>query len=247
MYHDVFDYSSTESGFQNVGAIKYKLSKQSFEEQIKTIAGYCEEQLINKEDIYLTFDDGGESFLTIIAPVLERYGLKGFFFISTQFIGHAGFLSAQEIIELDKRGHFIGVHSHSHPQNISLLDLDEIKYEWCHSLNILKGIISKSVQYASIPNGFFSKDSLLILRECGVKIIFSSEPKSSYKDHNGLKLIGRYTVTREMKTKDVLKLLKPYSFIKMKQFIKWRILKLVKIILGKFYFNIRTLIMNKYS
>lgn len=247
MYHDVFDNSFIESGFQNIGAIKYKIYRQPFEEQIKTITTYCEEMLIDKENVFLTFDDGGKSFFTIIAPVLEKCGFKGYFFITTQFINTTGFLTSQEIIELDRRGHFIGVHSHTHPQNISALGLDQIKYEWEQSLITLDRILNKKVSYASIPGGFYSNDSLSVLKNIGVKVIFTSKPSSSYALQNGVKVIGRYSVTREMKTEDVLNLMKPYSINKLKQWIKWRILKLAKKILGKFYFKIQTSILNKYS
>jgi len=155
MYHDVFDSSFSESGFQNVSAIKYKISRHSFEEQIKEIATYCNSRSISSNDVFFTFDDGGKSFFTFIGPILEKFGFRGYFFISTMFIGQPGFLTDQEIVELDRRGHFIGVHSHSHPPNISSLGFDQIKYEWQQSLLILNKILNKNVRYASIPGGFF--------------------------------------------------------------------------------------------
>ena len=83
MYHDVYKQSGTESGFQNESAFQYKISEEEFESHVKEISKYC---VNNNVDVLFTFDDGGISFLTIIAPILEKYNQKGIFFISTQYI-----------------------------------------------------------------------------------------------------------------------------------------------------------------
>ena len=81
-------------------------------------------------DVLFTFDDGGISFLTIIAPILEKYNQKGIFFISTQYIDTPLFLTKKQIKELRERGHIIGSHSHSHPQNISELANSDLLEEY---------------------------------------------------------------------------------------------------------------------
>jgi peptidoglycan/xylan/chitin deacetylase (PgdA/CDA1 family) len=58
--------------------------------------------------LLFTFDDGGVSFLDLIAPALERHGWRGLFFIATNWIGSPGFLKASQIAELRQRGHHIG-------------------------------------------------------------------------------------------------------------------------------------------
>lgn len=245
MYHDVYDVSVTESGFQNIGALIYKTSKLTFEDQLKSIARYCDEKLINKENIYLTFDDGGKSFLSIIAPTIEKYGFRGYFFITTRLINSLGFLTTEDIIELDQRGHFIGTHSHSHPKNISALTYTELESEWVESVKILEGILMKSIKHASIPGGFYSNDSLVALKNIGIKVIFTSKPSTSYAIQNGIKVFGRHPITSEMKTKDVMNLLKPYSIIRIKQLTKWRILQFAKRYLGRLYFTIQNIILNR--
>ena len=222
MYHDVFNLSVTESGFQNIGAIKYKISRQSFEDQIKTISNYCEKQQINKESICLTFDDGGISFLTIIAPILEKYGFKGYFFISTKLINAFGFLTAKNIVELDVRGHIIGTHSHSHPKNISELSYWQIKSEWVESTVILKAILKKSIEHASIPGGFFSSASEKALFSIGVNVIFTSNPTSSIKFVNSKMIIGRYCITQGMASEVIVNLLKPFSLSRIMFSLRWK-------------------------
>jgi peptidoglycan/xylan/chitin deacetylase (PgdA/CDA1 family) len=239
MYHDVFEKSVLESGFQNIGALKYKISRPAFEDQIKTIVTFCEEKRYKKDNVCLTFDDGGKSFLTVIAPVLEKHGLKGYFFITTKLIDTAGFLTAEDIIELDKRGHFIGTHSHSHPANISLLSDKEIENEWVDSIDIIRGILQGNILCASIPGGFVSSKSEKILFSNGINLIFTSNPTTSIRYFGERKILGRYSVTQSMVTEDVENLLKPFSLIRNKQYIKWTILKILKQVFGKYYFNLR--------
>ena len=68
-----------------------------------------------------TFDDGGVSYYTVVADRLEAQGWRGHCFVSTDFIGQRGFLTAAQIRELDARGHVIGSHSASHPARFSTL------------------------------------------------------------------------------------------------------------------------------
>lgn len=239
MYHDVFNQSVNESGFQEIGAIKYKISQQSFEDQIKTIDSYCNKEFINKDNIYFTFDDGGRSFLTIIAPLLESYGYKGYFFITTKLINTLGFLTMDDIIELDQRGHTIGTHSHSHPINISALSYRQIELEWVESLSILTDILKKPIKYAAIPGGFFSSDSRNILFSNEVNIIFTSNPTTKVKILDSKMIIGRYSVTQGMSAKEVTDIIKPFSLVRIKQFLKWNTLKILKLILGRFYIYLR--------
>ena len=88
MYHDIVTKTDKSSGFQNDSAFQYKVEESAFEEQVKALQG---------KDVVFTFDDGGESFLTKIAPILEKYGFKGVFFISTKYIGTQGFLTKEQV------------------------------------------------------------------------------------------------------------------------------------------------------
>ena len=69
--------------------------------------------------VSLTFDDGIQEDYTLIAPHLDRYGLKGTFCINGAFIGdlddhYAPRLTWEECRNLDARGHEIASHSWSH-------------------------------------------------------------------------------------------------------------------------------------
>ena len=75
MYHDVVNELHPKSGFQKVGALQYTLNSRVFFEQVTRFNG---------DYIVFSFDDGGESFYTVIAPILEHNNQKGIFFISSK-------------------------------------------------------------------------------------------------------------------------------------------------------------------
>lgn len=62
----------------------------------------------------LTFDDGHIDNLEVAAPVLEDLGLRGLFFVVPGFCTEKGYLSAEGITELHRRGHTLGCHTMTH-------------------------------------------------------------------------------------------------------------------------------------
>ena len=235
MYHDISTGTDMSSGFQTQVSMDYKVDETVFEEQVRCCKG---------KNVVFTFDDGGESFLTVAAPILEKYGFRGVFLISTSQIGSKGFLSVDQIKELDKRGHIIGSHTHSHPKNLAKLNYDEIFQEWKISLDILRQILCKDVPVASIPNGRGSVNVIKAAKDAGVNELYTSEPISSIYCKDGVTLIGRYVVLRSMSTTSVLKIVDSY-FRRAILRIKWGIINIFKSVLGKYYYNLRQMLVRK--
>ena len=161
MYHCIYASIPQESGFQGAGAMIYKISSVDFEKQVNAISKYLEKNNLEKEAVTFTFDDGGVSFITIIAPILERYGYRGLFFISTRYIGTEGFLTVDQIKELVTRGHMVGSHSHTHPEMMNTMKEEDLIYECKNSGDIFREIIGKKFGFLmfgrlSIFYSFFS-------------------------------------------------------------------------------------------
>jgi len=247
MYHDVFHHDINESGFKDIGAIPYKLKSSDFEHQINLIAEFCETRQIVKNQVVLTFDDGGESFHSIIAPILEKKGFKGHFFITTSLIGTRGFVNSEQIADLHKRGHFIGTHSHTHPKNISELSLTAIETEWSKSVEILNRIISGEINTASIPGGFYSEKSRIALRKNGIDVIFTSAPTHKLKHTDNQYIIGRFTIKNGIKNAVILRWLKNNHVSLFYEFVKWRGLAMIRSILGNNYYRIREALLKNYK
>lgn len=67
-----------------------------------------------RQGFLITFDDGTADHFTMAAPLLERQGARGIFFVNTARLGSNGYLNIQQCQELQARGHAIESHSHEH-------------------------------------------------------------------------------------------------------------------------------------
>lgn len=240
MYHDVFMHNVNESGFLRERDLPYKMRVSVFEEQVKAISNYCASAGLPKEHVVFTFDDGGKSFHSIIAPVLERYGYKGLFFITTKYIGTDTFLNEKEIRDLRERGHIIGSHAHTHKHLYKLTD-SQVEQEWKQSIETLSQILGETILYASIPNGDTSKRVLSNASKYGIKYIYTSEPTTKVFDFRGMEVIGRYVLLADSSTKDVLLIITSTS----KRFAlscKRVVLKVAKSLLGSNYIKLKNLL-----
>ena len=244
MYHDVYTDDTSESGFQNVGAMPYKVTRKAFEQQVALIHDYCQEKGSDKSNSSVTVDDGGRSFLYIVAEVLERYGFWGTFFIATAYIDTAGFLSKDDIIELRKRGHYIGAHSHTHPERMDTLEESKLHEEWGVSCSKLSEILDAPISMASIPNGFSSKGVLQAMLDNGITLIYDSTPTTKKRSYKGATIVGRYAIINDMSPASVLSIItSPYKRARIT--LRYDILRLAKIVLGDTYLRIRNHLLKK--
>lgn len=237
MYHDVYEHDTYESGFVRERDFPYKIKADVFESQVEAISDYCQLANLPKDSVRFTFDDGGKSFHSVIAPILEKYGYKGLFFISTKYIGTETFLNKDEIRELHARGHIIGSHAHTHIHFYALSDV-EVEDEWKQSVEILTNIIDEPIRYASIPNGDKSKRVLEYARKYGIEKIYTSEPTTKVSDFKGMEVIGRYVLLAENPNEDALSIVRSPKT----RFIlscKRCILNAVKSIMGSNYVKLK--------
>src|SRR5213594_5042312 len=139
LFHDVYIGEVDESGFSSDAANRYKLSLRDFDAQLAALAGVCPNAPLLATDLIgsrrefpflITFDDGGVSYYTVVADRLEALGWRGHCFVTTDVIGRSGFLTADQIRELDARGHVIGSHSASHPTRFSSRTARDMLNEW---------------------------------------------------------------------------------------------------------------------
>lgn len=104
--------------------------------------------------VAFTFDDGLKDHILYAAPLLEKYGYKGMFCITTDFIGRDRYLTWDDVRELKRRGHEIAAHSVSHQNLYDLLlqgRTEEIKREIVEAKTIIETETSSSVRYFAFP------------------------------------------------------------------------------------------------
>jgi peptidoglycan/xylan/chitin deacetylase (PgdA/CDA1 family) len=124
---------------------------------------------IDKPYISFTYDDGFEECYTKIAPELEKYGVRGTFFINPGFInGNAAYcanftqntvrtprknsMTWEQVIELDSRGHTIGCHTYDHIR-LNTTDEQVIKSQLLRSKREIERRLNKPCKYLAYPYG----------------------------------------------------------------------------------------------
>ena len=151
----------------------------------------------NVDQTFFTFDDGGISNLKS-AEILENHDLKGMYFITTNRIGTPGFLAETDISDLEKSGHTIGSHSHTHPMIFRTLSYQKMLDEWKVSKDILENISGKEILHCSIPGGDSDLKTYESAAEAGFRYIFDSEPLIESRFVKEAEIFGRFSIKAQM-------------------------------------------------
>jgi peptidoglycan/xylan/chitin deacetylase (PgdA/CDA1 family) len=246
MFHDVIENGKWDSsGFPGPGAAVYKLEKNVFARHLDAIPKSAK---VSRADgdwrqesnpVFLTFDDGGTSFLHPIADLLDARGWPGHFFITTGRVGTPGFLTKSELRELRKRGHVVGSHSCSHPTRMSQCSRAQLKQEWSGSVDFLQDLLGEPTPVASVPGGYYSEAVGETAVEAGVRVLFNSEPTSNIGQVNGAALLGRYFVQRGMPPEISAAFAGGPGAPRLKQAAVWKAKKIAKAAGGGLYLKIR--------
>jgi len=207
IYHDVLpDDGRDDSGFAGTDAASYKLTAKRFARHLHVIGELLDASRpilvdaaashASQAQLLLTFDDGGASGVERIAPALEERGWRGHFFVTSNYIGKRGFLSAADLRRLHGSGHIVGSHSVSHPVRMSHCSPALIRAEWQDSCARISDVLGAPVATASVPGGFYSAQVGRLAAESGVRFLFTSEPRVVTSCLGAMQLIGRFSITR---------------------------------------------------
>ena len=145
-----------------------------------------------KPGLIISFDDGLKSNYDIAAPLLEKYGFTGWFFIPVGLIGtgkckdshHTGdkncsYMSWNEIAELNKN-HIIGCHTLTHCRLFSSLSEEKIKQEIINSKEILENKLNSKNDIFCWVGGeeeTYTAKAAKYIREAGYRYSFMSNNK----------------------------------------------------------------------
>lgn len=250
MYHDIVDGDAYDaSGFAGADAALYKLGRGEFEAHLSAIAesGAARPATVAElgdgagagRPLLITFDDGGVSAYTHAADALERRGWRGHFFVTTGRVGTPGFLSREQIVELDRRGHVVGSHSATHPLRMARCSYEEMLGEWKTSVGVLSDILGRGVTAASVPGGYYSRRVAEAADEAGIKHLFTSEPTAGLQRVGGCLVVGRYTVQRWTTPRAAAAIAAGRLGPRLRQAVLWNAKKATKAVGGEFYLRAR--------
>lgn len=179
-YHKIDDGKKSE----------YKVSPATFAAHMKILAdsGYhsvspaqlYDYLVYNKplpeKPVMISFDDSRVEHAMIAAPVMEKNGFRGVFFIMTITYNKKNYMKTDQITRLAKAGHTIGLHSWDHTMVTKYKEAADWEKQVLKPKEKLGKIIGKPVEYWAYPNGVFDHKGAAELSKY-FKISFSLSTK----------------------------------------------------------------------
>lgn len=136
-----------------------------FSELVNSIT---EKKTLPKKSVVITFDDGFEDNYTNAFPVLKEYHFPAIIFVVTDIVGKSGFLTWEQIKEMEKFDISFGSHTRLHAY-LPSLDKAEQRNQIRGSKEILEQQLGHQIEYFAYPSGGFNDSILSVLKEAGYK------------------------------------------------------------------------------
>ena len=245
MYH-ALECKGCPSGVHDPGEYIYVLDVESFFDQMRYLheAGFrtllLDEILTSREfperSVVLTFDDGHRSNRSLALPILQQFGFRAVFFITTGWINTPYYLRSKDIRILAEAGMGIGSHGVTHTY-FDELNEAKIEEELAFSRNILEEIVSSPIWAFSAPGGRLKSGVTGIAFKNGYRAICTSYI-GTFSISDSSFAVPRFAIRRDTKLDDFRRIVdKDYFFIKRMQ-IRARILAIAKYVLGNHRYDV---------
>jgi peptidoglycan/xylan/chitin deacetylase (PgdA/CDA1 family) len=164
-------------------------------------------QIIHKQNISITFDDGNLDYFEKAFPVLKKYKLKSTIFITTDWLNKKYYLSKNILKKLtDSELVEFGSHTKTHP-DLSKISTHEIKKELYYSKYILEKITNRKINILAYPFGRYNLKVMNIAKEVGYKLAVTTDFGSLHIQRKLLQL-KRIRLGGQLTMKDFIRRIK---------------------------------------
>jgi peptidoglycan/xylan/chitin deacetylase (PgdA/CDA1 family) len=116
--------------------------------------------------VVITLDDGYRDLYTTAYPILAAHGFKAVAYIVSSFVGQSRYVSADQILEMDRGGIQIASHTVNHA-NLARASYGSIMYELVESKRSLERLVGHPVVDFAYPSGKFSASVISALTMAG--------------------------------------------------------------------------------
>lgn len=199
MYHALHGDASDPKSFDPV----YSVTQAAFKAQLDWLRanGYHSVRLDDPVDprarqVVISFDDGDVSNVRVALPLLRERGMVAEFFITSDFVGQAGMLAADEVRELADAGMGVQSHGRSH-RFLEDLTEDDMFAELRDSKLRLEAIIGRTVTAIAFPGGRGGNRECDAALRTGYRHVLGSRPGPN-AGHRAHECYDRIAITRNL-------------------------------------------------
>jgi peptidoglycan/xylan/chitin deacetylase (PgdA/CDA1 family) len=159
---------------------------------------------IPEKGVVITIDDGFISEYDRAVPLLKKYGCPFTLFVFTRGVGAEGYVTWQQLRELESRGGTVGCHTDTHPRLINMAVKDMAR-ETIGSKQILEKNLGHPVHYFAYPFGQYDERVRLVAKKAGFRLMLSSDPGSVGPGTEVDRIPRQAIVGAEMSLKDFIR------------------------------------------
>jgi peptidoglycan/xylan/chitin deacetylase (PgdA/CDA1 family) len=123
--------------------------------------------------IIISVDDGYVDDVRTILPDLERLHMVATFFVITGRMTQPGFLTADQIRQLDQAGMDVGDHT-AHHLDLPMLTSSELQEEIAGSRQVLQSVVGHAVYFFAYPFGAYNDNVLQAVKAAGFTMAFTT-------------------------------------------------------------------------
>ena len=145
--------------------------------------------------VAITVDDGCETDLLFVAPILKELGFNATLYVTAGWLGQPGHLTHAQLGKLSSLGFEIGCHSMNH---VYLTDLDDaaLRREIVDAKSQLEQVIGAPVEHLSCPGGRFDDRVAAVARNTGYLTVATSRIHANHSSTDNFAL-GRVSIMRD--------------------------------------------------
>lgn len=210
-YHDISEkpLNETDVSLKNFEKqMKYLKTKNFQTLSLNEFLAWKNGKNIPGKKVVLTFDDGQESFYTNVLPILEKYNLKATLFLISSTINQNGWLTEEQLFDLQNNHPLITIASHSYNLH-DAKSAQENNYNLYH--NDIKHNQKHNYHYYAYPFGIKNDAYIQALKDNDYQLAFLFSPSKWSNKHQ-----DNYQITR-------VPIYKNNSFLKFKLKVNFKI------------------------
>jgi len=170
---------------------EHKYNVVSLEELVGMIKN---KKKIPPKTVAVTFDDGMRNNFLCAYPVLKQYNIPATFFVPTNFVGTADYMTWDELKAMDGSLITIGSHTKSHLMLPYLSD-EQIKDEIYGSKKTLEENLARPVTIFSYPVGSYNDKIKQLVIDAGYEAAAATNPGPG-KAWNDIYALKRIRISR---------------------------------------------------